>query len=232
MCRNSPSTQVLCAVVPCAAAVLLIFATGCERDMADQPRYEAYEPSSFFTDDMASRPLVPGTVARGHLELDEYFLTGKIDGKPGEAFPQPVTAETLSRGRERYNIFCSQCHGELGYGQGMVVRRGFPRPPSYHIDRLRAAPVGHFYDVISSGFGRMPDHAAQIPPADRWAIVAYVRTLQFSQHAEKSELQPADIEQLEQAGQSDAQATNSSEPGTTQSKATATTTPESQTKTP
>ena len=151
--------------------------------MADQPRYEPLQKSSLFDDERASRPLVEGTVARGHLQADEPFHTGKSDGKPVTMFPFPVDSQSLRRGQERYDIFCSPCHDRVGMGQGMIVRRGYRLPPSLHIDRLRAAPPGHFFDVISHGFGSMPDYAAQIPLRDRWLIVAYIRALQLSQNA-------------------------------------------------
>lgn len=155
--------------------------------MASQPKHLALSPAAFFDDGRSERPLVEGTVARGSLEQDALALP-----KDSNAFPLPLTQELLDRGAERYNIFCSVCHGKLGDGNGMVVQRGFRRPPSYHIDRLRQAPNGYFYDVITNGFGAMPDYAAQIPPRDRWAIIAYLRALQFSQHAPASEL-PAPV---------------------------------------
>ena len=238
MSRNSHSTwTALSSAAACAGPIVravhfgfalgsLLLVAGCERDMADQPRYEPFEASNFFENGMASRPLVPGTVARGHLELNQYFLTGKVDGKPGTEFPEPVTAEMLKRGKERYNIYCSQCHGQLGYGQGMVVRRGFPRPPSYHIERLRDAPAGHFFDVISNGFGRMPSHAYLVPTADRWAIVAYIRALQLSQHAEKTQLEPADIKALDAADSNAAGQGPGGEPGPAKAKSKSATTPE------
>ena len=151
--------------------------------MADQPRYKPLAQSDFFDDGRASRPLVEGTVARGHLEADQHLYTGKTNGKLMETFPFPITKAILLRGQERYNIFCSPCHDRVGTGQGMIVRRGYRPPPSYHIDRLRTAPAGYFFDVISHGFGAMPDYADQVPPEDRWAIVAYIRALQFSQNA-------------------------------------------------
>jgi mono/diheme cytochrome c family protein len=150
--------------------------------MYDQPKYEPLEASTFFDDGQASRPLVAGTVARGHLRLDQAFYTGKVGKQFVEEFPQPVTRQTLERGRERFNIYCSVCHGQVGNGDGMVVRRGFRKPPSLHIDRLRGAPVGHLYDVIMHGFGAMPGYAKPLPPEDRWAIVAYIRALQLSQY--------------------------------------------------
>lgn len=166
----------------CAIAATCILPAGCERDMANQPKYEPYEASKFFDNGEASREPVPGTVARGHLQTDEHFFTGKTNGEFVESFPNPIDKQMLLRGQQRFNIFCSQCHGLAGYGDGMVVRRGFPQPPSYHEDRLREAPVGHLFDVITNGFGRMKPHGYMIAPSDRWAIVAYVRALQQSQH--------------------------------------------------
>lgn len=155
----------------------------CQQKMADQPRYEPLQKSEFFDDQRASRPLVEGTVARGHLDADEQLYSGKIGGEPVKTFPFPIDRQVLLRGQERFDIFCSPCHDRVGTGQGMIVRRGYRPPPSLHIERLRAAPPGHFFDVISHGFGAMPDYAGQIPPHDRWAIAAYIRALQLSQNA-------------------------------------------------
>jgi len=161
----------------------LLLTTACRQDMHDQPRYEPLEASTFFADGRSARPLVAGTVARGALEADEFFYTGKANGTLVDTFPFPVTREVLLRGQERYNIFCSPCHDGVGNGQGMIVQRGFRRPPSFHDDRLRQAPVGYFFEVITKGFGTMYDYADRVPPRDRWAIIAYIRALQFSQHA-------------------------------------------------
>ena len=173
------------------AAALL---TGCRQDMQDQPKFIPLRPSAFFADGRSARPLVEGTVARGHLDADTALYTGKkADGKFIEAFPLPVTRALLDRGQQRFNIYCSPCHGMLGYGNGMIARRGLNHPPpqSYHIDRLRQAPVGYFFDVITNGVGAMQDYSAQIEPRDRWAIVAYVRALQLSQHASLEDVPPA-----------------------------------------
>jgi hypothetical protein len=184
--------------IPLSLLALAALLTGCRQDMQDQPKYIPLRPSSFFDDGRSARPLVEGTVARGHLDADPAFYTGKVDGKPVDAFPFPITRDVLSRGQERYNIYCSPCHDLLGTGQGMIFRRGFNRPPpqSYHIDRLRQAPVGYFYDVITNGLGAMPDYAAQIEPRDRWAIVAYVRALQLSQNASVNDVAPEARDQL------------------------------------
>ncbi|HKH99285.1 MAG TPA: cytochrome c [Candidatus Sulfotelmatobacter sp.] len=168
------------------AALLMTVALGaaCRIDMHVQPRQNPLSHSDFFPDQRSARPPVEGTVARGQLQEDSYFYTGKIGSNPGDVMPFPVTKEVLERGRERFNIFCAPCHSRLGDGNGFVPSRGFARkPPSYHIARLQKAPVGYFFDVITNGFGIMPDYASQIPPRDRWNIVAYVRALQLSQNA-------------------------------------------------
>jgi hypothetical protein len=171
-------------------ALLIAAATGaCRRDMFQQPFSKPLEPSDFFQDNhMASRPLVPHTVARGHLDADEVYYTGKIGTNLVEAFPFPITREVLERGHERFDIYCSPCHGRTGEGNGMIVQRGFPPPPSYHIDRLRQAPVGHFFDVMTQGYGVMYSYAARVEPHDRWAIAAYIRVLQQSRNTTLTQL--------------------------------------------
>jgi len=149
--------------------------------MQDQPKYKDLRGSAFFADGRSARPLVEDTVARGFLYADQKFATGKSGNDFVTDLPVPLTRQLLERGRERFNIYCSPCHGTTGNGLGVVVQRGYRQPPSLHIDRLRAAPVGYFFDVMTRGFGAMPDYAAQIPPADRWAIAAYERALQLSQ---------------------------------------------------
>ncbi|MBI4444940.1 MAG: cytochrome c [Acidobacteria bacterium] len=163
------------------SAVLAL--ASCRQDMHDQPRYEPLEKSHFFGDARASRPQVPGTVAQGQLRIDEHLYTGKLQGNLADSFPFPITRQVLERGQERYNIFCSPCHSKVGDGQGMIVRRGFRPPPTFHSERLRAAPPGHFFDVITNGFGSMYDYSAQLRPEERWAIVAYLKALQLSQAA-------------------------------------------------
>ena len=158
--------------------------------MHDQPRYKPLARSAFFEDERAARPLLAGTVARGQLHEDARFYTGKDGANPITTFPLPITKPVLERGQQRFNIYCSPCHDRLGTGLGMVVRRGLRKPPSYHIDRLRAVPVGYLYDVITNGFGAMPDYATQIEPKDRWAIVAYIRVLQRSQNATLADVPP------------------------------------------
>ncbi|MEJ7618797.1 MAG: cytochrome c [Pyrinomonadaceae bacterium] len=242
------------------AACCLFVSAACRRDMQDQPRYEPYERTDFFKDTISSRPLVEGTVPRGHLREDAHLYTGKTgnagvatatgnnaagSASPGgnlgadsatantaattttstaattttttaaagaqqsmpssttgrggtdvDSFPFPINQAVLERGRERYQIFCSMCHGATGTGDGMVVRRGYRQPPSYHTDQLRQAPVGHFFDVITNGWGSMPNYASQSPARDRWAIVAYIRTLQLSEQGSLAEMPPAEREKL------------------------------------
>ncbi len=186
---------------PLLLAALLALLVGCHDDMYNQPRYEPLEASDFFDDHMASRPIVPGTVARGQLEIDDAFYAGRVDGQYVTELPVELTRRLLERGQQRFNIYCSVCHSRSGDGNGMIVRRGFRRPPSYHIDRLRTAPLGHIYDVITNGMGAMPSLAHQIPPKDRWAIAAYVRTLQLSQYAQPEMLTPEEREKLPPATQ-------------------------------
>jgi mono/diheme cytochrome c family protein len=169
--------------------VLLTVLPACRIDMHVQPKQNPLSRSDFFPDQRSERPPVEGTVARGQLHEDSYFYTGKLGNNPADYMPFPVTKEVLERGRERYNIYCAPCHSQLGDGNGFIPSRGFARkPPSYHIPRLQKAPLGYFYDVISNGFGIMPDYASQIPPRDRWNIVAYIRALQLSQNATKADL--------------------------------------------
>jgi hypothetical protein len=167
------------------AGVILagLVAGGCRQDMHDAPRYEPLEASTFFANGQASRMPVTNTVARGQLHEDRHLNEGIVDGKPAEIFPMPITADVMARGRDRYNVFCTPCHAQTGEGNGMIVQRGFRQPPSYHEDRLRNAPVGYFFDVMTHGFGAMQDYSAQLTVTDRWAIAAYIRALQLSQRA-------------------------------------------------
>jgi mono/diheme cytochrome c family protein len=160
--------------------------------MHDQPKYVPLRESAFFDDARSARPVIEGTVARGQLRDDPLVATGKVNGADATVFPAPVDAKTMLRGQERFNIYCSPCHGRTGAGNGMIVQRGYRRPPSLHDERLRAAPVGHFFDVITNGFGAMPDYAMQIRPEDRWAIIAYIRALQLSGHATLADVPAAD----------------------------------------
>lgn len=159
---------------------------GCRLDMHVQPKIKTYRESDFWGDKRGSRPLVEGTVPRGELRADSYYYTGMLNGKEGNEMPFPVTEEVLKRGQERYNIYCTPCHSYTGDGNGMIVQRGYRRPPSYLDPKVLNAGIGHYYDVMSNGFGAMPDYAAQVTPHDRWAIAAYIRVLQYSQHAPAS----------------------------------------------
>ncbi|HEY9461644.1 MAG TPA: cytochrome c [Vicinamibacterales bacterium] len=175
--------------VAVAAACLAL--AGCRQDMHDAPSYDPLQATDFFANGAASRPLVPNTVARGQLRADEFLFTGKINGQVANEFPMPVTRQVLDRGQERFNVYCSPCHGRTGEGNGMVVQRGFRQPPSYHEERLRNAPVGYFFDVMTNGFGAMQDYSAQVTVPDRWAIAAYIRVLQLSRSATVNDV-PAD----------------------------------------
>ena len=176
----------------------LAASAACRQDMHDQPKYIPLRPSDFFGDGRSERPLLPGTIARGHLKDDVAFYTGKgPDGKPVDGFPFPVTKEVLDRGQQRFNIYCTPCHGHLGNGDGMIPSRGFRHPPTYHQDRLRKVPDGYIFDVITTGFGAMQDYSAQVAPADRWAIVAYIRALQLSENATVADVPAAARGQLE-----------------------------------
>ena len=176
------SRQLALSLCNAAAGLFVLLHGGCT-DMYDDQKMKPLEESRFFSDHLSARPLVEGTVPRDHMLLDEHFYTGKVGGKLVERFPFPITAEILKRGRDRYDVFCSPCHGRLGDGLGMIVQRGFPKPNSFHADSVSAKPVGHYFDVITNGFGVMSSYADQIPVRDRWAIIAYVRALQLSQHA-------------------------------------------------
>jgi Cytochrome C oxidase, cbb3-type, subunit III len=176
---------------------IMVCAGGCRQDMHDQPKYQPLERSTFFLDQQASRMPVPGTVARGQLNDDPLLYTGKIDGSDAMFFPFGIDEAVMARGQERFDIYCSPCHGRTGLGDGMVVRRGYRRPPSFADERLRQAPIGHFFDVMTNGFGAMPDYAASLAPADRWAIIAYVRALQLSGHATLADVPDAQRGELE-----------------------------------
>ena len=174
-------------VLPGLLALIAVTA-GCRLDMHLQPYYRPLAKSEFFNDNRSARLPVEGTVARGDLREDSYFYTGKVGNAVGDFMPFPVTAEVLARGRERFNIACTPCHGRVGDGNGFIPSRGFKRPPSFHIDRLRKVPIGYFFDVDTNGYGVMPDYAAQVAPRDRWCIAAYIRALQMSQNAKSSDL--------------------------------------------
>lgn len=193
--------------VICLAGVTL-FLSGCRLDMHIQPKYLPDWPSKFFADGRSDRPQVPGTVARGELRVDELMYSGTENGVVSNRFPFPITRADLERGRERYNIYCSPCHDYSGTGRGMIVRRGFPQPPSYMLPRLRSAPVGHFFQVMTNGIGAMYSYSARVSPADRWRIAAYIRVLQLSRNATLQDVPEAERQKLMQqpAGQTPGQA--------------------------
>jgi mono/diheme cytochrome c family protein len=208
--RSSPLTwppATLCPMgrgstwLACGLAVLVL--AGCRSEMYEQPRYEPLEPSTFFEDGASARPLVAGTVPRddprGPLPTgapEDVFTTGWSRGKLAETVPFPVDRAVLERGQQRFRIYCTPCHGEAGDGRGMIVRRGFNPPPPYSSDELRQQPIGHFFDVMTRGYGTMYSYASRVPPRDRWAIAAYIRVLQLSQHAEATKLPAEDRNQL------------------------------------
>jgi len=170
--------------------------TACRQDMQNEPRYKPLAESEFFADGRSARPMVEGTVARGHLRIDEARYTGKIDGEDIDQFPIPIEKADIERGQARFNIYCTPCHGRLGDGNGMVVLRGFRQPPSYYSDRLMHAPVGHFFDVVTNGFGAMVSYATRVQTDDRWRIIAYIRALQLSESASQADVPPGQLQTL------------------------------------
>jgi mono/diheme cytochrome c family protein len=193
--RNKMAARRPTALLPFALCLLPLMAS-CRQDMHDAPRYDPLEASPVLPKGSSAQPIVAGTVPRGFLREDEAFYTAKTGGQPVDTFPFALTRADLDRGEERFNIFCAPCHGRTGAGNGMVVQRGFRRAASLHVDRLRVMPVGYFYDVITSGFGVMPDYRAQIPPEDRWRIVAYVRALQLSRTATDADVPAEELQKL------------------------------------
>src|SRR6266550_2152108 len=186
------------------AVLPLIFLTAaCRIDMHVHPYYRPLAKSDFFADGRSARNPVDGTVARGDLREDSYLYTGKIGNNPGDYMPFPVTQDVLNRGHERFNVYCTPCHGRVGDGNGFIPTRGLKQPPSYHIERLRKAPIGYFFDVMTNGFGDMPDYSVQIAPRDRWAVVAYIRALQLSQHAAAADVPGGDPTKVPHPGGGD-----------------------------
>jgi mono/diheme cytochrome c family protein len=180
------------------ALCLLPLIAGCRQDMHDAPRYDPLEASAVYLKGSSARPLVEGTVARGELRADALLDQGKVGGEPADVFPFAIDHSALDRGEERYNVYCAPCHSRTGDGNGMVVQRGYRQAANFHTDRLRDAKPGYVFDVITNGFGVMPDYKAQIPVDDRWKIVAYVRALQLSHHATTADVPPADLGKLDQ----------------------------------
>lgn len=181
-------------------AILVLFTlAGCNA-MRDQPKYEPLEENDFFSDRRASRPLPAGTIPRSEgLDDPDQYSPRDANGDLIDSFPFEVTMDVLQRGRERYDIFCAPCHGRDGYGQGMIVQRGFSPPPSLHDQRLRDSPAGYYYEVITNGFGRMYAYNDRIAPRDRWAVIAYIRALQLSQNATENDVPPEELQNFQEA---------------------------------
>lgn len=171
--------------------------SACRQDMQDQPRFKPLQRSNFFPDGRSARPILPGTIARGHLEIDTAMFRGEVNGQFVTKPPLPVNGALLTRGRDRYNIFCSPCHSRAGDGRGMVALRGFRYPPSFHSDRLRGVPDGYIFAVITNGYGAMPDYSYQMDAHDRWAVTEYIRVLQFSRNARAEDLDATDRQALD-----------------------------------
>lgn len=187
--RTSAPAGALRAGLVALLALGSVGAMGCRQDMHDQPKLKPYRSSDFFADGSGMRALPAHTVARGSLREDTHFFTGRMaDGSMATELPMPMTKALLKRGQDRFKIYCTPCHGQLGDGRGMVVRRGYKQPTSYHDERLRQVPIGYFFDVMTNGFAVMPSYAAQVAPADRWAIAAYIRALQLSQRVDAASL--------------------------------------------
>jgi hypothetical protein len=184
------------------AATLML--AGCRQDMQDQPKFFPQRGTSFYADGRSVRPQVENTVARGQLHEDAYFYTGLVNGKEGDGLPFPVTLQVLARGEERFNVYCTPCHSRVGNGAGMIVQRGYAPAGNFHTARLETAPLGHFFNVMTSGYGAMPDYASQLTPADRWAVVAYIKALQLSQHAMRADVASgAQVQTLEDIAKSE-----------------------------
>lgn len=181
---------------------VLMLTTGCDimyrGEMMDQPKHKPWSPSPMFKDGRSSRMLEPGVVARGHLHDDDHYFTGKVQGKLVTALPYALTKKVLERGQQQFNVFCSPCHDRTGGGWGMIVQRGYKQPPSFHVSRLKEAPIGHFFDVATNGYGNMPTYAPQVSVKDRWAIAAYIRALQLSQSIPASSLSPEEVGKIEE----------------------------------
>jgi mono/diheme cytochrome c family protein len=182
--------------VGCALGAMAMLA-GCRQDMQDQPKMIPQRGSEMFADGRSARPQVEGTVARGQLHEDSYFYSGMIGtgatAKPGDLMPFPVSMTVVERGQERFNTYCTPCHSRVGNGEGAIVERGYARAGNLQDEEYIAKPLGHYFDVMTHGFGAMPDYSAQLSPADRWAVAAYIRALQLSQHAKPEDV-PAGIE--------------------------------------
>ena len=197
-----------------AFPALAFMLAGCRQDMHDQPKYVPMRASDFYPDKRSGRPYVDGTVPAGEFQDGSPLYTGMVGDAPIDYFPMAITAADMKRGQERYGIFCAPCHGLIGDGNGMVVQRGFRQPASFHVDRLRTSPPGHYFDVITHGFGAMPDYVMQVSPQDRWRITAYIRALQLSQHASVSDVPPAQRGQIKRLSDIQTETEQTPVPGT------------------
>lgn len=210
---NGASRSAIIRSLALAALIVSSLLAGCRQDMHNQPKYKTFRASTFFADGKSERQLVDGTVPRRNLRdnpsqsdgdsnggqllpIDGISAPPEIDLSKATTLPFPLTQEVMDRGQERFNISCAPCHGRLGDGNGIIAERGFRHPPSYHIDRLREVPIGHFYDAITNGFGAMPSYADQVAPRDRWAIAAYIRALQLSRNATLADVPPGERSKL------------------------------------
>jgi hypothetical protein len=173
-------------VLASGLAVLLCLAAGCRQDMHNQPKFIPQRSTTFFTDGRSVRPQAEHTVARGQLDEDGFFYTGLIEGKEADMLPFPVSMQVLARGQERYNIYCTPCHSRVGNGAGMIVQRGYKPAGNFHDARRLAEPLSHYFYVMTNGYGAMPDYSAQLTPADRWSVAAYIRALQVSQNSSEA----------------------------------------------
>ena len=194
--NREQGTAVRRAFVAAAACLSMLGLAGCRQDMHNQPKFYPQRGTDFYADGRSVRPQVTGTVARGQEDAGSYFRTGLVNGAEGDGLPVPLTAELVERGQERYNIYCTACHSRVGNGKGMIVMRGYFAAGNLHTERLRSAPLGHFFNVITNGYGAMPEYSAQIEPEDRWAIAAYIRALQLSQHATTADAGGAQIQSI------------------------------------
>ncbi len=179
------------------ACPIVLLTAGCRQDMHDQPKYDRFKPSAFFDDGRTVRPIPANTIARGELKDTDEIHTGAKNGAFLETIPVPVNLDVLNRGWERFEIYCTPCHGYLGDGDGMIARRGFMSPPNLHSDRVRQLPPGYVYQVIANGYGAMPDYGTQIAVNDRWAIVAYLRALELSQNATIGDVPPGQRQSIQ-----------------------------------
>jgi mono/diheme cytochrome c family protein len=186
--KQETAMRVARAVTGLSAMAAMLVLAGCRQDMHDQPKFFPQRGTSFYADGRSARPQVENTVARNQLHQDAYFFTGLQNGKEGDGLPIQLTPAVMERGQERFNVYCTPCHSRVGNGDGMIVQRGYRPAGDFHTDRLRNAPLGHFFNVMTNGFGSMPDYAAQLTPEDRWAVAAYIRALQLSQNAKQSDV--------------------------------------------